>query len=90
MKIILRLSNETRLGNLSKMVLDNVNNKITVKELKNRIYQKYKIKPNEQRLTYRICFKKLITLPDDYPLSFFYIKDNSMIFIEIISLNKNK
>ena len=90
MKIILRLSNETRLGNLSKMVLDNVNNKIKVKELKNRIYQKYKIKPNEQRLTYRICFKKLITLPDDYPLSFFYIKDNSMIFIEIISLNKKQ
>ena len=90
MKIILRLSNETRLGNLSKMVLDHVNNKITVKELKNRIYQKYKIKPNEQRLTYRICFKKLITLPDDYPLSFFYIKDNSMIFIEIISLNQKQ
>ena len=70
------------------MTLDLENNKITIKELKNKIYQKYKIKPNEQRLTYRMCYTKLITLPDNYPLSFFYIKDCSMIFIEIISCNE--
>ena len=91
MKIILRLYNEIRFGNLSTMILDLNNNKITVKELKKKIYQKYKIKPDEQRLTYRLCHKKLITLPDSYPLSFFYIKDYSMIFIEIISKSeKNK
>ena len=78
-----------RLGNLSTMILDIPNNKISVKELKNKIYQKYKIKTNEQRLTYRICHKKLITLNDTYPLSFFYIKEYSMIFIEIISDNEN-
>ena len=89
MKIILRLYNEMRFGNLSTMILDIPNNKITVKELKNKIYKKYKIKPIEQRLTYRICQKKLITLNDTYPLSFFYIKENSMIFIEIISDNEN-
>ena len=90
MKIILRLYNEISFGNLSTMILDLQNNKITVKELKNKIYQKYKIKPNKQRLTYRICHKKLITLTDAYPLSFFYIRDNSMIFIEIISDNDEK
>ena len=91
MKIILRLYNEIRFGNLSTMILDLNNNKITVKELKMKIFQKYKIKPDEQRLTYRLCHKKLITLPDSYPLSFFYIKDYSMIFIEIISKSeKNK
>ena len=89
MKIILRLYNEMRLGNLSTMILDIPNNKISVKELKNKIYQKYKIKTNEQRLTYRICHKKLITLNDTYPLNFFYIKEYSMIFIEIISDNEN-
>ena len=74
-----------RLGNLSTMSIEIPNNKITVKELKNKIYYKYKIKPSEQRLTYRICHKKLIILTDIYPLSFFFIKEYSMIFIEIIS-----
>jgi hypothetical protein len=34
MKIILRLSNETRVGNLSKMALDHVNNKNNSKRIK--------------------------------------------------------
>ena len=90
MKIILRLYNEICFGNLSTMILDIENNKITIKELKNKIYQKYTIIQSQQRLTYRICHKKLITLPDAYPLNFFYIKNYSMIFIEIISPVENK
>ena len=85
MKIILRIYKETRIGNLSTMILDIPNNKITVNDLKERIYHKYKIKPSEQRLTFKICHKKLITLTDNFPLNFFYIKDPSMIFLEIIS-----
>lgn len=56
------------------MILDLQNNKITVKELKLKIFEKYKINPNIQRLTYKICHKKLITLPDLYPLNFFISK----------------
>ena len=85
MKIILRLYNELKLGNLSTMTLDIPSNKITVNELKNKIHKKYKINPCEQRLTYRICQKKLVTLNDSYPLNFFFIKEYSMIFIEVIS-----
>ena len=85
MKIVLRIYKEIRIGNLSTMIIDIPHNKITVKELKENIYHKYKIKPNEQRLTFRICHKKLITLTDNFPLSFFYIKEYSMIFLEIIS-----
>ena len=85
MKIVLRIYKETRIGNLSTMILDIPDNKITVKDLKEKIYHKYKIKPSEQRLTFRICHKKLITLTDNFPLSFFYIKEYSMIFLEIIS-----
>jgi hypothetical protein len=85
MKIILRLYNEFKLGNLSTMTLEIPNNKITVNELKNKIHKKYKINPQEQRLTYRMCQKKLITLNDSYPLNFFFIKEYSMIFIEVIS-----
>ena len=85
MKIVLRIYKEIRIGNLSTMIIEIPHNKITVKELKDNIYQKYKIKPNEQRLTFRICHKKLITLTDNFPLDFFYIKEYSMIFLEIIS-----
>ena len=85
MKIVLRIYKEIRIGNLSTMILDIPNNKIHVKDLKEKIYHKYKIKPSEQRLTFRMCHKKLITLTDNFPLHFFYIKDYSMIFLEIIS-----
>ena len=85
MRIILRVYKEIRMGNLSTMVIDIPHNKITVSELKEKIYKKYKIKPSEQKLTYRLCHKKLITLTDSFPLSYFYIKDYSMIFLEIIS-----
>ena len=85
MKIVLRIYKEIRIGNLSTMILDIPHNKITVKDLKEKIYHKYRIKPSEQRLTFRICHKKLITLTDNFPLYFFYIKEYSMIFLEIIS-----
>ena len=84
MKIILRVYKEIRLGNFSTMIIDIPSNRITVKELKSKIYKKYKIKPNEQRLTFRLGHKKLITLNDIFPLSYFYIKENSMIFLEVI------
>ena len=67
------------------MVIEIPNNKISVRELKEKIYQKYNIYPNEQKLTYRLCNKKIITLTDSFPLNFFYIKEDSMIFLEIIS-----
>ena len=88
MKIILRPYNEMRFDCLSTISLEIPNNKITVQELKNLIYLKYKIIPSEQKLTYRICHRKLITLNDAYPLSFFFVKEDSMIFIETISKNK--
>ena len=88
MKIILRIYKEIRIGNLSTMIIDIPHNQITVKDLKERIYNKYRIKPSEQRLTFRIRHKKLITLTDNFPLNYFYIKEYSMIFLEIIS-NEN-
>ena len=90
MKIILRFSNEMNFSNLSTLILNIPHNKITVKDLKNKIYQQYKINPSQQRLSYRLCHKKLIILSDNYPLNFFFIKDNSMIFIEIINNTRNK
>ena len=85
MRIILRVYKEIRMGNLSTMIIDIPNNKITVRELKEKIYKKYKINPDKQKLTYRLCNKKLITLTDSFPLNYFYIKEYSMIFLEFIS-----
>ena len=85
MRIVLRIYKEIRMGNASAKSLDVPNNKIYVKDLKKKIYHKYKIKPSDQRLTFKMCYKKLITLTDNYPLDFFYIKDKSEIFLEIIS-----
>ena len=85
MRIILRVYEEIRMGNISTMIIDIPHNKITVRDFKEEIHKKYKIKPSEQKLTYRFCHKKLITLTDSFPLNYFYIKDYSMIFLEIIS-----
>jgi hypothetical protein len=85
MRIILRVYEEIRMGNLTTMIIDIPHNKITVRDLKEKIHKKYKIKPNEQKLTYRFCHKMLITLTDSFPLNYFYIKDYSMIFLEILS-----
>ena len=85
MRIILRVYEEIRMGNISTMIIDIPHNKITVRDLKEKIHKKYKIKPSEQKLTYRFCHKKLITLTDSFPLNYFFIKDYSMIFLEIIS-----
>ena len=48
MRIILRVYKEIRMGNLSTMIIDIPNNKITVRELKEKIYKKYKINPDKQ------------------------------------------
>ena len=85
MRIILRVYEEIRMGNISTMIIDIPHNKITVRDFKEEIHKKYKIKPSEQKLTYRFCNKKLITLTDSFPLNYFFIKDYSMIFLEIIS-----
>ena len=85
MKIILRIYKDMRMGNLSSMIIDIPHNGITVRELKENISKKYKIKPSEQKLTFRLCHKKLIILTDSFPLNYFFIKEYSMIFLEIIS-----
>ena len=85
MKIILRVYKDLRMGNLSSMIIDIPHNRITVRELKEKISKKYKINPDEQKLTFRLCHKKLIILTDSFPLNYFFIKEYSMIFLEIIS-----
>ena len=70
------------MGNLYTILLDIPNNKITVNTLKKIIYHQLSIEPSYQRLTYQLYEKKIITLPNDFPLFYFHIKDYSVIFLE--------
>ena len=89
MKIIIRQYKELSLRNLSTMIIEIPNTKITVRELKNKISRIYNISPDLQKLTYQLCDKKLVILTDDFPLFFFNIRECSTIFLEILN-NINK
>lgn len=82
MKLVLRIYKEHQMGNLYTEILDIPNNKITVNTLKKIIHHQLKIEPSYQRLTYQLYEKKIITLPNDFPLFYFNIKDYSVIFLE--------
>ena len=82
MKLVLRIYKEHQMGNLYTEILNIPNNKITVNTLKKIIQHQLKIEPSYQRLTYQLYEKKIITLPNDFPLFYFGIKDYSVIFLE--------
>ena len=65
-------------------------NEITVKELKKLLSDIYQIKPSEIILTIKFLGLKVITLADDYPLSYFLIRKNSEIYLDTIKKYKNK
>ena len=89
MKIVLRIYKEQELGNCSSVIIDVANNKITVNNLKKIIHRQLDIEPGNQKLTYKFCNTKIITLSNDFPLFFFYITDYSIIFLEIFKSPKN-
>ena len=70
------------MGNLYTEVINIPNNKITVNSLKQLINEQLGFEPSYQRLTYQLYDKKIITLPNDFPLFFFKISDYSIIFLE--------
>ena len=82
MKIILKVYKQKRIGNLSSFFIDIPNNKITVNTLKKIIYHKLNIKPEFQRLTYKLYNETIITLSNEFPLFYFHINDYSTIFLE--------
>ena len=82
MKIILKIYNSNRIGNLSTIPIDIPHNKITIKILKKIIYKRLNIKPSFQRLTYQMFNKIMIILPDEYLLSYFKINEYSIIYLE--------
>lgn len=69
----------------------NNGNKTFVKELKKILQEKYNINPSNQRLTVNLVEDCIVMLTNEFPLSFFYIKENSKIYLEFIQeLNKHE
>ena len=82
MKIILKIYNSNRIGNLSTIPIEIPHTKITINILKKIIYKRLNIKPSFQRLTYKLYNQIIIILPDEYLLSFFKINNYSTIYLE--------
>ena len=89
MKLFISLYLDSNIGNFKTTYIEVPSNKIYVKELKKIITEKLNIKENEQRLTYKLL-NTYITLTNEFQLSFFYIKANSTIYLELIKqIDKN-
>ena len=82
MKIILKIYNSNRIGNLSTITIEIPHTKIAIHILKKIIYKRLNIKPSFQRLTYKLYNQIIIILPDEYLLSFFKINNYSTIYLE--------
>ena len=85
MKIYICLNKTFTFGNVSKETITIPSNQIKVSQLKKILYDKYKIETSLQRLTTKIT-NMIITLTNDFPLYFFYIKSNSSIHLEEITV----
>ena len=90
MKIIIHLYLNVNCSEISSSEIQIESNEITVKELKKTLSEIYLIKVSEQILTMKLFGLKAITLSDEFPLSFFYIKNNSEIYLDTIHKYENK
>ena len=90
MKIIIHLYFNEKYTLIKSLEVEIESNEITVKELKKRLSDIFQINPSEQILTIKFFGVKIITLSDDYPLSFFYIRKNSEIYLDSINKYKDK
>lgn len=82
MNIYIRSQNQ--FGNYSTDILFVKEVDILVSELKNILMEKYRIPPARQRLTFKIADEFLVMLTNEWPLSFFHIKENNHIYLEVI------
>ena len=84
MKIYIRIFQYKNFGNYRSDILLIPSKSITVSDLKELIYQKNGIKTSNQLLTVKILNKELIQMIDEFPLFYFFIKENSIINVEIL------
>ena len=86
MKIYIRAYQNPMIGNYSTDQITIPSNNILVSDLKQILYEKYHIEKSQQRLTFKIANQMIVTLSNEWPLSFFYIRQNSIIYLEFIQV----
>ena len=89
MKIIIHLYFNENYTEIKSSEIQIPSNEMTVKELKKLLSDIYQINPSEQILTIKLLGIKVITLSDEYPLSFFYIRKHSEIYLDTVKRYKN-
>ena len=90
MKIIIHLYFNENYTEIKSSEIQISSNEITVKELKKILSEIYEINPSEQILTIKLFGLKIITLSDEYPLSFFYIRKHSEIYLDTVKRYRNR
>ena len=84
MKLYIKIFKDNNFGNYSSDILIIPHNYIKVCGLKQIIQEKYGINQSNQILTTKICNRQFVTMTDDFPLYFYFIRDKSIIYIEFI------
>ena len=80
MKIFIRQYLFPTFGNLSTDQIEIPSNKITTSSLKHILFEKYQIPISEQKLTVKMANVSLVTMTDEWPLFFFFIKQRRCFF----------
>ena len=89
MKIFLNIYKDISFGNIKVDSIIITTNRMPVSFLKNLISQKYNIDKSTITLSMKMHNLYLVTMVDNYPLYFYNIKSNSVIYVKIAE-NKRK
>lgn len=81
MKILIRYYSDLLIGNSSTLVIY-VDEDLLVLQLKQLIYEQLQIEVCSQKLTTKIANLALVQMTNQFRLSFFHIKDESLIYLE--------
>ena len=84
MKLYIKIFKDNSFGNYRSDLLIIPNNKLKVSTFKQIIQEKYGVNHSNQRLTIKMSNTQFVTLTDDFPLNFYFIKENSIIYLEFM------
>ena len=84
MKLYIKIYKDNNFGNYRSDLLIIPNNKLKVSTFKQILQEKYGVNHSNQRLTIKMNNSQFITLTDDFPLNFYFIKQNSVIYLEFM------
>ena len=84
MKLYIKIFKDNNFGNYRSDLLIIPNNKIKVSTFKQIAQEKYGVNHSNQKLTIKMNNSQFVTLTDDFPLNFYFIKQNSIIYLEFM------